>query len=41
MDPWFVALASSIPVAAALFVWTHRWRERVRARRAQLPGGSS
>ena len=33
MDPSFVALAASIPLAAALFVWTYRWRERVRARR--------
>jgi hypothetical protein len=40
MDPWFVAMATSIPVAAALFVWTHRWRERVRARRVQHPGVS-
>jgi hypothetical protein len=33
MDSSFVALASSIPVAAAFIVWTFRWRERVRARR--------
>jgi hypothetical protein len=36
MEPWFVALTSSIPVAAVSFVWTYRWREKVRARRAQL-----
>jgi hypothetical protein len=35
MEPWFVALTSSIPVAAVSFVWTYRWREKVRARRAQ------
>jgi hypothetical protein len=32
MDPSFVAVTLSIPVAAALFVWTYRLREKVRAR---------
>jgi hypothetical protein len=36
MEPWFVALTWSIPMAAVSFVWTYRWREKVRARRAQL-----
>jgi hypothetical protein len=33
MDAPFLALASAIPVAAAVFVWTYRWLERARARR--------
>jgi hypothetical protein len=37
MDLSFVALALSIPVAAALFVWTYRRREKVRARQDLLP----
>jgi hypothetical protein len=41
MEPWFVALTSSIPVAAVSFVWTYRWREKVRARRAQPLGAAS
>ncbi len=33
MDAPFLALAAAIPLAATLFVWTYRRRERARARR--------
>jgi hypothetical protein len=37
LDLSFVAFALSIPVAAALFVWTYRRREKVHARQNVSP----